>query len=201
MTNNSLGKTSRKKQWYVQFSKFVLLTTLVYSLSACMPPPGRYTELPAETVQPPPTPTEVFFYPNQGQTSEQQERDRYECYLWAVQQTGFDPSDTNLAPHHKVVVVPEPPPGTGTAVGAITGAILGGAVASRHNSAEGVLIGAMAGAVFGTAADAARQERASRIQGYYDRQADQRFAVTERQAEEYRRALSACLEGRGYTVR
>jgi hypothetical protein len=35
---------------------------------------------------------EIFVYPNLGQSDEQRDRDRYECYLWAVQQTGFDPS-------------------------------------------------------------------------------------------------------------
>ncbi|MBU0480798.1 MAG: glycine zipper 2TM domain-containing protein [Proteobacteria bacterium] len=183
------------------FTMLMLATIIFPGFTACMPPSASYAEMEVESVQPPPPSTEVFFYPNRGQSQEQQDRDSYECYLWGVKQTGFDPSAANLAPHHKVVVVPEPPPGTGTAVGAVTGAILGAAVASHHNTAEGALVGAMAGAIFGTAADAARQERSDRIQEYYNRQSGQRFAETERRAEEYRRALSACLEGRGYTVR
>jgi hypothetical protein len=35
---------------------------------------------------------DVFVYPKQGQTDEQRDRDRYECYTWAVDQTHFDPS-------------------------------------------------------------------------------------------------------------
>jgi len=35
---------------------------------------------------------DVFVYPNRGQSTEQTSKDRYECYLWAVDQTGFDPS-------------------------------------------------------------------------------------------------------------
>jgi len=35
---------------------------------------------------------DVFVYPKQGQTDEQRDRDRYDCYLWAVDQTHFDPS-------------------------------------------------------------------------------------------------------------
>ena len=38
---------------------------------------------------------EIFIYPNEGQTEEQRDRDRYECYVWAVKQTGFDPDTTN----------------------------------------------------------------------------------------------------------
>ena len=34
---------------------------------------------------------DIFVYPNEGQDDEQRDRDRYECYLWAVEQTGFDP--------------------------------------------------------------------------------------------------------------
>lgn len=35
---------------------------------------------------------ELFVYPNEGQNEEQINQDKYECHLWAVEQTGFDPS-------------------------------------------------------------------------------------------------------------
>jgi Family of unknown function (DUF6515) len=35
---------------------------------------------------------ELFVYPKQGQSDEQRDRDRYECYVWAADQTGFDPT-------------------------------------------------------------------------------------------------------------
>lgn len=35
---------------------------------------------------------DVFVYPKNGQSAEQQATDRYECHSWAVQQTGFDPT-------------------------------------------------------------------------------------------------------------
>jgi hypothetical protein len=35
---------------------------------------------------------DVFVYPKNGQTPEQQSRDRYECHRWAADQTGFDPT-------------------------------------------------------------------------------------------------------------
>jgi hypothetical protein len=37
-------------------------------------------------------PQELFVYPKEGQSKEQQAKDRYECYRWAVDQTGFDPT-------------------------------------------------------------------------------------------------------------
>ncbi len=173
---------------------------VLIGVTACAPT-YRVATLPEPESQPPPPPTKVYFYPNQGQGPAQQDRDRYECYLWAKEQTGFDPSAPALPPHNRVEVVPTSPPGTGTAVGAVTGALLGAAVASRHHEPAGALIGAVAGGILGTAADAANQEQAARMQRYYDQQADRQTAVTERQATDYQRAFTACLQGRGYTVR
>jgi hypothetical protein len=34
----------------------------------------------------------MFIYPREGQSEEQQADDRYACHQWAVQQTGFDPT-------------------------------------------------------------------------------------------------------------
>ena len=35
---------------------------------------------------------QLFVYPNEGQSEEQTRRDRYECYVWASEQSGFDPA-------------------------------------------------------------------------------------------------------------
>jgi Family of unknown function (DUF6515) len=35
---------------------------------------------------------DIFVYPAAGQNQEQTSRDRYECYLWSVEQSGYDPS-------------------------------------------------------------------------------------------------------------
>src|SRR5579863_3923727 len=34
----------------------------------------------------------MFIYPKNGQSQQLQDKDRYECHTWAVNQTGFDPS-------------------------------------------------------------------------------------------------------------
>lgn len=167
------------------------------SLVACASTP----QAPAEPASLPPPSTQIYFYPTQGQSAAQQDRDRYECYLWARKQTGFDPSSPQLAPHQRLQVIPTtPPPGQDTAVGAVTGAVIGAVVAPPGRSAEGAAVGAIAGAAIGTTSEAARQEQAERIQRGYDRQEAQRMARLEQQASSYRRAMAACLEGRGYTV-
>ena len=43
-------------------------------------------------VSPPPPSDDLFIYPQNGQSSEQQANDKYECHQWAVGQTGFDPT-------------------------------------------------------------------------------------------------------------
>ena len=35
---------------------------------------------------------QLFVYPKEGQSEEQMRRDRYECYVWASEQSGFDPA-------------------------------------------------------------------------------------------------------------
>jgi hypothetical protein len=45
-----------------------------------------------EVSQAPPPAEQMFIYPRQGQSEAQQATDRYECHRWAVEQTGFDPT-------------------------------------------------------------------------------------------------------------
>jgi hypothetical protein len=56
------------------------------------PPPA----VPAPVTPPPPPPPgpapQLFIYPRQGQSPQQQAKDRMECYNWAISQTGFDPA-------------------------------------------------------------------------------------------------------------
>jgi len=175
------------------------LLVVALSVGGCVsaPPERRVV---SESVQVQLPPTQVFFYPNSGQSPEQQNRDRYECYLWAVKKTGFDPSQPQVASHMRVDVVPMPAPGYDTAAGAVTGAVLGAAVSRPRDTAEGAVIGAVTGALIGAASDASRVEQADRIQAHYDRLDAERASQLERNAQDYRRAMAACLEGRGYTV-
>ena len=176
----------------------IMMTATSFVLAACAPPP-MVRPVPAEPTPPPET--QVYFYPLKNQDAKQQDRDRYECYLWAKKQTGFDPSSPNLAPHQRFEVIPGAAPGHDTAVGAITGAVIGSMLGGRHDSGQSTVVGAMAGAIMGASSDAARQREAENAQAYYDQQKTQRNATVEQKASNYRRAMTACLEGRGYSVR
>jgi len=171
---------------------FILLAALVATLSACAytpehdPPPAAPVNL-----------TKVYFYPTQGQTPAQQDRDRYDCYVWSVDQTGFDPS-RRIAPRDaRATVVPARSPLETVAAGAAVGAAIGAVAAGRGDAAEGLLVGAMAGSVVGSAVASADQQEARAVEARYNRG----YGRYEREAAGYRRAMSACLEGRGYSVR
>ncbi|MCK5831855.1 MAG: glycine zipper family protein [Methylococcales bacterium] len=144
--------------------------------------------------------TEIIFYPKHGQNEYQQQRDRYECHLWAVKKSGFDPNQAQLMPHQRFEVKASPPPGTGAAIGALSGAVIGSITSRRYRSVEGMVFGAITGALMGAASDIARHQEANRIQHQYNENDTYRHIQLEKQARDYRRALSACLEGRRYTV-
>ena len=141
---------------------------------------------------------QVFVYPQRGQSPEQQQRDRFECHQWAVQQSGFDPMATQTAQASP----PSSPPqdsrgpsavrgaGRGAAVGAVGGAIAG-------DAGKGAAVGAATGALFGGMRKA--DQHASAQQQQQQAQAAQQQA-TAQGAAAYNRALGACLQGRGYTV-
>jgi len=176
----------------------LMLLLLVISLAACYP--ATYREAPSASPSPRAPITQVYFYPKQGQTTEQQSRDHYECYNWAMKQTGFDPSQSSIPSERRVKVVPMPPPGHDIVALAIAGAVLGALIGGPYHSGQGALIGAGSGALIGAASDASRQQYAEQMEEAYarsDQALDTRYEV---KARDFRRAMSACLEGRGYSV-
>ena len=62
---------------------------------------------PTALPQPMPRPVsngyDVVAYPANGQSASQMDQDRYDCYRWAVDQSGFDPATVTYAPSPGVV--------------------------------------------------------------------------------------------------
>lgn len=183
--------------FYTAMQRILFVAVALSSLTACAVEPPRPSR-PVAPAQPPPPATDVYAYPLKGQSAEQQDRDRYECYGWAVKQTGFDPSAPERGPHERVRIVDAPPPGSTTAAGAVTGAAMGAIVSGPHDTAEGAVVGAIAGAVIGAAAE---QQQAQRVEAAESERRAQEHAAASERASSYRRALSACFEARGYSVR
>jgi hypothetical protein len=177
-------------------NKTVSRVSLAALASAVVLLAGCVTAPPPRPDYPPPPPdrpvTDLYAYPQNNQSPDQQERDRYECN-----------SGPNVPPHDRYrVVAVGPPPGSGTAVGAFTGAILGALIAGPRDAGAGLVGGAIAGGVLGTAAE--QQQRADaeqQAENINDARDARAVAAMDARAPNYRRALSACLEGRGYTVK
>ena len=150
----------------------------------------------------------LIIYPSKGQSSQQLSRDRYECHTWSVQQSGYDPSNPQMA-QSNVAAAPPPPraeaPQGGIVRGGARGAALGavgGAIAG--DAGKGAKIGAATGALFGGFRRRDQKRRQQAQQQQYQKQQQQaqqqqNQAASQRQ-NGYNRAMTACLTGRGYTV-
>ena len=150
----------------------------------------------------------LIIYPSKGQSQQQLSRDRYECHTWAVQQTGYDPSNPQMAQSNVPAAAPPPraeaPQGgllRGGARGAALGAV-GGAIAG--NAGKGAAIGAATGALFGAFRRRDQRRRQSSAQQQYQQQQQQaqqqRNQAANQRRNGYNRAMTACLTGRGYSV-
>ena len=134
---------------------------------------------------------EPIVYPSKGQSKAQQSKDEGACHQWAIQQTGVDPvqlaeessSGEVYQRHHSALG------------GAARGALLGVAVgAIAGDAGKGAAIGATAGGLRGKMRS--RRNLEAHHQAYAAAHADQQAKL-----KKYDRAYSACLEGKGYTVK
>ena len=134
---------------------------------------------------------ELIIFPAQGQTEEQMEKDKYDCYQWAKKETGFDPMEVPKA------TAPPPkqePKRGGVLRGAAGGAIVGGII----DGSDGAKKGAAAGGVVG---GARRQSQKRGQQQKEEQWAQEQAANYQQRRNTYNRAYGACLEGKGYTVK
>lgn len=122
------------------------------------------------------TASDMFAYPKQGQSAEQQSKDDFDCYRWAQQRTGYDPRRPATSSGQT---------SGATGRGILRGALLGAAIGeiADNKGGEGAAIGGLLGGVRGHSSG--------------QRQA-QSAAAAERNA--FNRAYKACMEGRGYSV-
>jgi len=142
------------------------------------------------------TAQELIVYPAKGQSNDQMEQDKFSCYSWAKNETGFDP----MAPP----TTSAPPPAReasqgGVVRGAARGALVGvaaGAIAG--DAGKGAAIGAASGGLIGGMRRRDQYRREATNQNQWEQQQAQQYA---QKRTTYNRAYSACLEGKGYTVK
>lgn len=122
---------------------------------------------------------ELMVYPAKGQSAEQTSKDRYECHAWAVQESGADPTTAQPPADEKSGRAGREGlrgAATGRAIGSIAG-----------DPGKGAAIGATAGLI---------------KRGMSQKEAKKASSSAADQGNgNYQRALAACLEGRGYSVK
>ena len=139
---------------------------------------------------------ELMIFPNNDQSKEKQEEDKFACYSWAKGETGFDP----MAPP----TVTEAPPqqqaqkggmGRGAVRGAAVGQIVGG---DSDSTWKGAAAGAATGAIIGNSRKRRGQAEASQ---QVAAQSAQDQAVIEAQMVDFKTAFTTCLEAKDYLVK
>lgn len=139
---------------------------------------------------------EVVVYPAKGQSADQMEKDKYECYQWAKGQSGFDP----MAPPTPTSA---PPPetdsgasvGGGLVKGAVLGSVIGGVTGGDWG--HGAAYGAAAGGLIGGARKRSDDRRNEQAREQWEQQ---QAAQYQQQRNNYNRNFAACMQGREYTV-
>ncbi len=132
----------------------------------------------------------LFPFPANNQSQQQQKIDEFECYKWAMEQTGIDP--LNLP---KVEAEVQTGPTGGAVRGAARGAAAGAAIgAIAGDAGEGAAIGATAGAIRGR-----RAGKQAQTQQNAQAQANADAAEVEIR-NTFIKAFSTCMQGKGYTV-
>ena len=133
----------------------------------------------------------LFVFPSNDQDKEKQELDEFQCYKWAKEQTGVDPINPPEVQAEKVDTSPDGSMVRGAAGGAAAGAAIG---AIAGDTGKGAAIGAVVGGL-----------RGRRAKAYGDAKAQQQANQAATQATEelmnnFKKAFSACMTGKGYTV-
>jgi len=136
-----------------------------------------------------------IIFPAKGQSQEQMEKDKFSCYQWAKDETGFDPMQTPTAS--------TPPPqqqaGRGGALkGAAVGAGVGAIVKRDDSRSKGAGTGAVVGGVLGGARQAGQMRKDEQARQQWEQQQANEYSQNR---NTYNRAFSACMESKGYTVK
>ncbi len=147
----------------------------------------------------------VYAFPGAGQTPAQQSQDETQCYNWAVNETGNDPfhiaqqaaqQEQQAAQQQQQA---EQSKSGSAAKGAVAGAA-GGAVigAIAGNAGKGAAIGAGVGAIGNRARVTSKANQATQ-QSQQTQQANAKMSA--QQMDGFKKAFSACLEAKKYTVK
>jgi len=146
----------------------------------------------------------LMVYPSKGQSSDQQAQDEAQCFAWARDQSGYDPMNPPPPPRAPLVSTEHSDDVArgalgGAAVGAAGGALIG---AIAGNAGKGAGIGAATGLLAGGLHAHAQDEREEeRDKAQAQARIDEQQAARQELVHKFRRAMSVCLEARGYATK
>ena len=159
----------------------------------------------------------LFAYPKNNQDSDQQLKDETACYNSAQQQSGVDPQapapaapstqEQQAAQQQAAQQAGKATPKGGTVKGSAKGAAGGAAIgAIAGDAGKGAAIGATAGAMAGRrgqkkAEKATQQQAAQQTAQAQQQQQNQAAGQHQQQLDTFKRAFSACMDARGYSVK
>ena len=144
---------------------------------------------------------DLVVYPAGGQSNEQTEKDKFECYSWAKEQSGFDPMQMPTASS------PAPAKGDksvaggavgGGLLGGVGGAVIGGIAGGRKGARKGAAIGGLSGGAIGGMRSSSQNRQANAKREQWEREQANQYM---QQRNLYNRNFAACMEGRGYSVK
>jgi len=144
---------------------------------------------------------EPIIYPAQGQSQDQLEKDKFECYTWAKGQTGFDPMQVPTASSPAPSQEKKSVGGSavvGGVMGGAGGAVIGGILGGSKGARKGAAIGGLSGGTIGGVRSSQQNRQAEQQRKQWEQQQTNQYM---QQRNAYNRAHAACLEGRGYTVK
>ena len=134
---------------------------------------------------------DLYVYPKEGQSAEQTDKDKYECYNWARNDSGFDP----MAAPKTTSAAPGGQTKSGTMVmGGLGGAALGGILGGKKGAGRGAVAGGLVGGVH-------QHQHNKQVDSERQQWEQQESANYSNNRNNYNRAYAACLEGRGYSVK
>ena len=134
----------------------------------------------------------LYVYPQKSQEAALQAKDEGECFDSAKQNTGFDPAAPQAAAAQESAKGPKGGGVKGGAKGAAGGAAIG---AIAGDAGTGAAVGAVAGGVAGR-----RRQKKEKKEAEKEAQQSAQSQQNE-QLDGFRRAMSACLDARGYSVK
>jgi hypothetical protein len=148
----------------------------------------------------------VYVFPTEGQTAEQQSMHEAECYNWAVGNTGMDPFDLQKQAQQQEQQAAQAKEQTqdvgkgAGAAGAVKGAAAGALIGEIANddAGQGAAYGAAAGLIAGRRRGRQAQKQAEQ---QVEQQSQKAQAATAEQLENFKKAFSVCLEAKEYMVR